>query len=237
MEYNREIINKAETFDDNDNIYMTIVYKENNKLYRSFTSGIKYELNKLNGTEINLENVYPEYKNKVSLFHGELSFNDYLKIPNLITYEENDILKNSFQREINFYELLKNHPHPNICIYKGCIINKNNNRIESIVLKKYEKTLYNIENFDKKKAIDGISSALNHIHSLGYIYTDLNPNNIMFDENNNVVLIDFDSIHKENEIINNTKIGTPYWCIDTETITRENDYHSLNLIINFINKK
>lgn len=44
-----------------------------------------------------------------------------------------------------------------------------------------------------------LRSAVQHLHKLGFCHNDINSSNIMFDEQDEVVLIDFDSCAAEGE--------------------------------------
>lgn len=45
-----------------------------------------------------------------------------------------------------------------------------------------------------KSGLEGILAAIKHLHSLGTVHNDINPANIMLDEDDTLNLIDFDSI-------------------------------------------
>lgn len=53
---------------------------------------------------------------------------------------------------------------------------------------------------DTSDIIKSLYTNINILHSLGYSHCDLNPNNIMLDQNNNVVFIDFDDAEKKDKI-------------------------------------
>jgi serine/threonine protein kinase len=55
-----------------------------------------------------------------------------------------------------------------------------------------------------------IRNGISHIHSLGFAHNDINPSNIMFDDNNTLVIIDFDLCLPFESILTTTK-QTPGW--------------------------
>jgi serine/threonine protein kinase len=93
-------------------------------------------------------------------------------------------------------EFLKSHPHPNIIRYHGCVVNRG--RITGIMLDRYPDTIYQRLKLGKRdvnvdECFKAISSAVSHLHSLGYAHNDICPMNIMIDENDIPFLIDFGS--------------------------------------------
>ncbi|KAG6092721.1 hypothetical protein E4U30_005092 [Claviceps sp. LM220 group G6] len=103
--------------------------------------------------------------------------------------------------EIEAYELLRRHPHPNIVEYRGCIVS--DDRIPGICLAKYEMTLRQRMKvstpFDKDRCLEGIERGIRHLHSLGIVHNDLKPDNVMLDELDRPVIIDFDSWGREGQ--------------------------------------
>lgn len=49
-----------------------------------------------------------------------------------------------------------------------------------------------------------ILAAIKHLHSLGMVHNDINPANIMLDEDGTLILIDFDSCRYIGESLGNT---------------------------------
>jgi serine/threonine protein kinase len=98
--------------------------------------------------------------------------------------------------EAEIYEILKNHPHPNICVYYGCV--REGEYLTAICLKKYERTLKSAIDsgaiLDRDAILDGISAGLRHLHdTFSLVHNDINPSNIMLDESSSPIIIDFDS--------------------------------------------
>jgi len=99
--------------------------------------------------------------------------------------------------EAKIYEILKQHPHPNICIYYGCV--RNGDYFTALCLKKYGRSLQDaVTNGDgtlvPHAVLDGISKGLHFLHAtLGLVHNDINPTNTMLDHEGNAVIVDFDS--------------------------------------------
>lgn len=64
------------------------------------------------------------------------------------------------------------------------------------------------QHLDKKKFIEALESAIDHLHSLGLAHNDLNPNNIMV-RNGLPVLVDFGSAGRFGESL--YSLGTTEW--------------------------
>ncbi|KAF2726691.1 hypothetical protein EJ04DRAFT_480166 [Polyplosphaeria fusca] len=99
-------------------------------------------------------------------------------------------------QEVQILELLRRNPHPHIIHYHGCLIRRG--LIVSIVLYRYPMTLKerlesDMRGFNVERCISEIKSAAKHLHSLGLAHNDLTPMNIMIDENDTSVVIDFGS--------------------------------------------
>ncbi|KAG5991209.1 hypothetical protein E4U52_003907 [Claviceps spartinae] len=82
--------------------------------------------------------------------------------------------------------------------------------------------------FDKDLFIDGIERGIRHLHSLGIVHNDINPRNVMFDELDRPIIIDFDSWQREGQKLG-YKAGTLDWRIEgTEYARFENDFYGLS---------
>ncbi|KNG88761.1 hypothetical protein ANOM_002816 [Aspergillus nomiae NRRL 13137] len=63
-----------------------------------------------------------------------------------------------------------------------------------------------------KGSLEGILAAIRHLHSLGLVHNDINPANIMLDEDGTFILIDFDSCRYIGESLRNTETKrTRHW--------------------------
>ena len=74
------------------------------------------------------------------------------------------------------------------------------------------------EGFSARACMRDIRAAVGHLHALGYAHNDLNPYNIMVDDDDDVVVIDFGSCRPFGKRLMST--GTYGW-IDEEFTTSE----------------
>ncbi|KAL2135787.1 hypothetical protein VTI74DRAFT_6992 [Chaetomium olivicolor] len=161
----------------------------------------------------------------------------YLKTPSLWDYAAGN-LEYRMRREIEMCEFLRKHPHPNVAVYHGC--QETNGRATGLFFDRYRATLNetvnpgscNKQDFasgDRKLvtndmiiALGGLLDGIQHLHSLGIVHNDVNPSNIMFDENGRLVLIDFDSCRYVGEPILATGAKrTPGWHEHSVVLSRK----------------
>ncbi|OCK94163.1 uncharacterized protein K441DRAFT_660433 [Cenococcum geophilum 1.58] len=159
----------------------------------------------------------------------------YLKRPNLSNYgrlKGLNIIPKILLDEIQVLELLKKNPHPNLVYYLGSVIKRG--RIIGFALTKYLQTIEarlrkDPASFDTIGAIKGIESAVEHLHSLGLAYNDLNPANIMVDNHDHVVIIDLGSCRPFGQKL--ISGGTRGWVEQNlDTSEKENDKIALRKI-------
>ncbi|KAF9765712.1 hypothetical protein IL306_001979 [Fusarium sp. DS 682] len=148
------------------------------------------------------EEIYPEIPKDVTfkIAPDNLDNNSvYIKRPGLNNYETmkgTDFIPKELLAETLTMEKVSQTPHPNIIGYYGCRVRRG--RITCIVLEKLDQTLQqystppDFEKLDKPKFLEGLESAVAHIHSLGLAHNDINPHNIMV-KDGIPVLIDFGS--------------------------------------------
>ncbi|KAK0112608.1 hypothetical protein ONS95_014351 [Cadophora gregata] len=144
------------------------------------------------------EEIYPEPPPHVKLAPACLD-RYHIKQPSVASNEEikeSHVNPKIILAEVTAMEMLSETPHPNIAKYHGCIVKRG--RLVGIVLDKYASTLENrvVEDsrpFCKTLFLRQLKSAIDHVHSLGLAHNDINPNNIMVDENDTTFLIDFGS--------------------------------------------
>ncbi|KAG1777755.1 kinase-like domain-containing protein [Suillus placidus] len=150
----------------------------------------------------------------------------------------------SLAHEAKVYEILKQHPHPNICVYHGCV--RDGDHITAICLKNYGRDLMEAvwerdPTLNPAVILDGISKGLTFLHEkLGLVHNDINPANIMLDDAGDPVIIDFDSCTPIGEKIGlSGKAGTFGWTMDPmPTISLpENDLYGLTQIGEFMKGK
>jgi serine/threonine protein kinase len=139
--------------------------------------------------------------------------------------------------EAKIYEILKHHPHPNICVYYGCV--REGDYLTDICLKKYGRTLMKAvwgkdPTLNHAAIMSGISKGLQFLHeTLGLVHNDINPSNIMLDDAGDPVIVDFDSCMPIGEKIGRgRKMGSFGWTLQPlPTISLpENDIYGLTQI-------
>jgi hypothetical protein len=150
----------------------------------------------------------------------------FIKRPNLASYDDvrgTDYLARLMRHEMATLEHLRRNPHPGLARYHGCLVARG--RAVGIVLTRYQATLdgwlrrgAQPEGFRAARCMRDIRAAVEHLHALGYAHNDLNPFNIMVDEDDEVVVIDFGSCAPFGKRLMST--GTYGW-IDEEFSTSE----------------
>ncbi len=81
--------------------------------------------------------------------------------------------------------------------------------------------------------LEGIQAGLAHVHSLGLAHNDLNPWNIMLDEQDRPVIIDMGSCKPLGEKLH--EMGTPDWNDGfVEVSSKENDDIGLQKITEWL---
>lgn len=151
----------------------------------------------------------------------------FIKTPSLLAYVDGDLEKR-IAREVETCEILRKKPHPNIATYYGC--NESHGRVSGLCFKRYTSTLLEAVNprcLNKaaflssgralvtesiSSGLPGLLAAIKHLHSLGLVHNDINPANIMLDEEGKLILIDFDSCRYLGESLRSTGTKTtPFW--------------------------
>ncbi|CAG8905874.1 unnamed protein product [Penicillium egyptiacum] len=132
----------------------------------------------------------------------------HIKTPSLLSYIDGNLEK-QITREVETCEILRKNPHPNIATYYG--YRESHGRVSGLCFKRYTSTLLEVVNpqhigkvaflssarelvrENMETSLDGILAAIKHLHWLGIVHNDINPANIMLDEDGTLILIDFDS--------------------------------------------
>jgi len=161
----------------------------------------------------------------------------FVKRPNLFSYYPvNDTNKkriaDEILQEVQVFERLRRHPHPNIAKYLGCEVT--DGKISGIFFKQYKQSLQqrlNPGHLNKRefarwacldeawcsRIIEGIESGLDHLHALGFVHNDITPSNIMLDEGDTPIFIDFESCRAIGESLEG--VGRTYEWYDHEIQT------------------
>ena len=164
-------------------------------------------------TIIPLEAYCPPFTSNLTEAPSPLPDDIYVKKPQLGPFAHlkpgvNDYrIASSVVAEARICEILRQHPHPNIAEYVGCQVE--NGLIIGICYKKYQNTLMSKVNpehrgksafrytegllKDRDGLLAGVKAGILHLHSLGLVHNDINPANIMLNEDEHSVIIDFNS--------------------------------------------
>ena len=185
------------------------------------------------------ENIWPYFSDQFLRAPEPLPPNCYIKEPSLLEYGDTPVsLQISAQtlQEVKVCELLRKHPHPNVARYLGCVVEEG--RIKGLCFMQYKMTLAKrlriAAPFDRKLCLAGIEKGIQHLHSIGIVHNDINPSNIMVDELDHPVLIDFDSCRRKGQKLG-LKAGTWGWSIEgSEYAQFQNDLYSLSKLQEFM---
>jgi serine/threonine protein kinase len=165
------------------------------------------------------EDVYPPASN-ITVFQSPVDENLYIKRPKLhLDFIGTGLLPKLMPDEAQTLELLLQNPHPHIIRYHGCLVERG--RIVGLVLDRLPNTLRhrmdgNIHESHVENCMGKITSAVNHLHSLGLAHNDLTPMNIMLDDHDEPFVIDLSSCQPFGA--NLITAGTPEW-IDEDFVT------------------
>ncbi|KAG6098591.1 hypothetical protein E4U30_007790 [Claviceps sp. LM220 group G6] len=209
---------------------------------------ITIDLDKLNKIPIDTDTIWPRYSARFLRAPSPVPQDSYVKETNLCSYQkcpegmeaQKRPLSDLVLHEIEAYELLRRHPHPNIVEYRGCVVS--DGRITGICLAKYkmilDERMAESTPFDKDLFLEGIERGIRHLHSLGIVHNDINPTNIMFDELDRPVIIDFDSWGRKGQKLEyGMKKGTLAWSINGlpyDYALFENDVFALSKLREFV---
>lgn len=197
------------------------------------------------------DDIYPEWNPsdaELTKAQDALLPNVYIKRPNLPLYDifqEHDVLDlipKDFLEEARTMEMLSQHLHPNIIRYHGCRVRRG--RITGLVLDRHPRTLTDylknkVGSVDTEAFMQALSSAIHHLHSLGWAHNDLNPGNILVEEEGMPVLIDFGSARKIGAKLGTSR-GTKGWIEvdmkDYHTSDKRHDFFALDKIRMWLNE-
>ncbi|RSL63297.1 hypothetical protein CEP53_004496 [Fusarium sp. AF-6] len=99
-----------------------------------------------------------------------------------------------FLDEIKAHQLVEEHPHRNLVKFKACL--EKDGLVVGVLQKHYPMTLeFRVEAwsqppYDATAFYNDIEAGLEHLHSLGFAHNDLNPNNVMVDAEDRLIIID-----------------------------------------------
>ncbi|KAF8491644.1 kinase-like domain-containing protein [Gautieria morchelliformis] len=233
----RVLVSQADVLGMDDKFtHFIIVWKENGQFYIANHPNRVVDntaLEALEGKLIPEEHMHPVWQEEFTQI--------YVKRPDPIQYSDVDGsgIPNLVANEVRIMEILATNPHPNVVTYYGCV--REGQYVTGICLKKYICTLDALITghapedgrppYTKEAVLGDIRAGLDHIHSLGYVHDDINPRNIMLDDQGQAVIIDFDSCSKPGE---KSRGGTYGWSKSPQTVAIENDEYGFGLIERFI---
>ncbi|KIJ41836.1 hypothetical protein M422DRAFT_171838, partial [Sphaerobolus stellatus SS14] len=155
--------------------------------------------------------------------------NHFIKAPNPLDYNGTPICAELFAGEVRV-------SHPNIVKYYGCV--RKGPYIGGICFQRYvcdlAEVLHENPPFDPESVICDIEAGLKHIHALSIVHDDINPRNIMLDEDGRAVIIDFDAAGEPGPT---TCVGTPGWAKGRTRRTFENDEEGFGLVQDAVRNK
>lgn len=190
------------------------------------------DLDRLCKTVIPTEDIWPLHEPGISIIAEPPTAEHFCKKPSLIQYGDTEASLHpgrELLKEAKVCEVLKQRPHPNVAAYFGSIVE--GGRIKGLVFQKYAMTLSQRlripKPFDGMRCLRAIEEGLRHLHSLGLVHNDLNPSNIMVDNDDNVVIIDFDSCEHQGAELG-PKTDTPGWEIMSRLAVPDNDLSNLS---------
>ena len=139
----------------------------------------------------------------------------FIKRPALFSYHPQT--SKSKPRELLLHEaqiclILREHPQENIASYLGCV--NADGFVAGLCFKKYAETLSDRlkdtnRPLDLDSCLKGVKNGFDYLHSLGLNHNDINPRNIMLDNQDSPIILDFDSCQWEGGLL--LKTGTPGW--------------------------
>ncbi|KAG5990454.1 hypothetical protein E4U52_004564 [Claviceps spartinae] len=244
-----EIYKSAEVFDfkndDAEFVHTKLIIRGPNRDFyyaitedRSLRSST-LDLDSLDKTSINIDNVWPRYLARFLQAPSPVPQDFYIKEADFfVPGEYPELLPPGglVLHEIAAYELLRQHPHPNISQYHGCVVS--DGRITGLCLAKYKMTLEERMEvntpLDKELCLEGIERGIRHLHSLRIVHNDISPYNIMLDEMDRPVIIDFDSWQENGKKLGIKKGSPGWWKEDSKYALFENDLFSLSKIQEFV---
>lgn len=196
------------------------------------------------------DQVYPELRPdllEASENTDDASCPRYVKRPNIwrvYDYKEQDIVEvipEMLLQEVCTLQAIVNQPqHPNIVRFYGCRVRRG--RITGIMLHAYDMNLRHCVEYkrpvDEKKIMDGLESAVHHLHSVGWAHNDVTPGNVMVSDAGEPILVDFGSCRKIRD-----KMGpsghTAGWEEEGDDYTlskASHDWHGLDKIRSWLKK-
>lgn len=198
------------------------------------------DLDKLTKMPILAHEIWPPFPSTFTRAPDILPPNTYVKEPNLIRYGDSTTLSGMISgqilHQVSVCEMLKRRPHPNIARYLGCIVE--DGRIKGICFEKYDldldERMKSAVPLDKHLCLRAIEGGIRHMHSLGLIHNDINPHNIMFNEPDQPIIVDFQTCRDTGQALS-PKADTYGWSMEgVSHAVPENDFARLTRIRDYL---
>ncbi|PBK67944.1 kinase-like protein [Armillaria solidipes] len=174
-----------------------------------------------------------------------LPHDSYVKVGVMYNFCPEDLNKSAIWplmiQEARVCEILMKHPHRNVAQYYGYV--EKDGLMAGLCFKRYGQTLSDavkkgvLPREDIESLLDQIKQGIEHIHDLGLVHNDINPRNILFDDDGRLVIIDFDSCRKQGESMLRGKCGTFPFSNDPETAGFQNDFYGVEKIREWMEEK
>jgi serine/threonine protein kinase len=237
--HNMQIVD-SQVVADGDSVQTWVVAHKDSRLYFAINEGhmSRADIEQADPSTwtTSATSLSPQQLNHADVFPGASAeyteyeyFEDqevYLKTHRVVQFRRPINLAWTRHREITACEDLRLYPHPNICEYLGKRINVplDKDRVTKVVFKKYDcnlsEAVTNAHPVDIAHCLRSIAAGLEHLHSIGYVHSDIKPENIFVlylkaDEEDaetaaQYVVGDFDSVQVAGNILTG-KAGTPGW--------------------------
>ncbi|KAK7431606.1 hypothetical protein QQZ08_001824 [Neonectria magnoliae] len=196
------------------------------------------DLGSLNLVRIPSEDVYPKFKQGLTESSESLP-NTYIREPYLTSWTQKEqgqaLIADLLLEQAEVYEILKNHPHPNIREYYGCVVE--DDRIIGLRLAKsgrpLRKKLADASLAERKMYYEGIENGIRHLHQLGLVHNDLKPWKILV-KGNTPIIAGFGRCKRVGEDMGRVYEASP-WIVDGLKIaSKETDLRSLRALEKYI---
>lgn len=118
----------------------------------------------------------------------------YLRRPSLMNFIFGEAaMLTSFESEATVLRSIRRKPHKNLALPVGAFVRRG--RVFGFVFERYQRTLLDViksKNLQWDSIFASVERGLTHLHSLGLCHNDVHVGNVMLDEQNRAVLIDFE---------------------------------------------
>ena len=229
--------------------FLSVLWEEDGEYHFIRNPDETFDLDKLKKCPIPPKDLYPAWHIGLPIAPLPIPDGSYIKRPRIACYTGDARLANFLLAEADILTLLEQSQHPNIGRFFGCILL--GDLVNGLCLKHYPRTLADAipyrsrgdvslvvipfeppEQLNHASIVHGIVSGVKFIHSLNLVHNDLNPHNVMLDEFNNPVIVDFDSCKPVGTSMKGQKSFTAPWGRRNalNMALYDNDYLSFGLL-------